>query len=45
MTMTRLTLIALGVIVIAGGVLLSFVAHERPTHHIEKQISNVTITG
>jgi hypothetical protein len=38
-------ILVVGVVFLIGAVLLSFVAHEKPTKHIEKQISNVTITG
>ncbi len=43
--MSRLGLIIAGVVLVAAAVMLSFVAHERPVHYIEKQISNVSITG
>jgi len=43
--MLRLGWVVIGVVVVGAAILLSFLAHERPTQHIEKQISNVTITG
>jgi len=43
--MSRIGLLIVGVVVVVAGVLLSFVVHERPITHIEKQIANVTITG
>ncbi len=43
--MSRIILVVVTVVVIGLAVLLSFMAHERPTRHIEKQVSNVTITG
>jgi len=43
--MSRIGLAIFGLIIVAGATLLSFVAHERPTHHIEKQIANVSIAG
>lgn len=43
--MTRLGWGVSAAVVVVIGVLLSFLAHERPVTHIEKQIANVTITG
>ena len=43
--MSKVVMIVIGVVLVGGAVLLSFAAHERPTHLIEKPLANVTITG
>ena len=43
--MVRIGVIVGAGVLLLGAVLLGFLVHERPVHHIEKQVSNVTITG
>lgn len=42
--MTRV-LIGVAVVLLVGAGLLTLLVRERPVHHIEKPVSNVTITG